>query len=114
MAVAISPIVQVFRYDHIGHGDQRGCVGGGANEHMLIGQLLAGHRYAWIDANDTGSVIPSMLEVLHCSGTESSVAGTPAPHQDQFGIDEIRRLPPRRFVVVGAIGDTDGKHLGFG
>ena len=36
------------------------------------------------------------LQILHGAGAESAVAGAPAPHDDQLGVDEIGRLAPRR------------------
>ena len=38
MAVAIGLVVQAFADDHLGHGDQRGGVGRGLDEDVLVGE----------------------------------------------------------------------------
>ena len=99
VAVAKGLIVQAFTDDDVGHGDQRGGVGGRPDENMLVGEQLAGAGSPRVDADDPRPLLFRVFQVRDRSRAEGPVAGRPAPHDDQLGVDVIGRLPAGGLVV---------------
>ena len=101
--------------DHVGHGDERGGVGRRPDEHVLVGQLVAGARPPRIDADDPHAVLLGELQVLQRAGAEGPVARAPAPHDHEPRVDVVGGLAAAALVVgLGAVGHADREHFGLG
>ena len=101
--------------DHVGHGDERGGVGRRPDEHVLVGQLVAGARAPRIHADDPHAVLLGELQVLQRAGAEGAVARAPAPHDHEPGVDVVGGLAAAALVVgLGAVGHVHREHLGLG
>ena len=107
-------VVQSFAGDDIRHRDERGGVGGRADEDVLVGELVARARDARIHAHDACAVLLRELEVLQRSRSERPIAWAPAPHDDEPRVDVVARLAPGALVVgLGAVGHLDPEDLGL-
>ena len=81
---------------------------------MLVGQDGARSRLARVHAHDPHALLLGPLEIFVGARAEGAVAGAPAPHDDQLGVDVVRRLPPRTLVFrLGAVGHAHSEYLGF-
>ena len=68
-----------------------------------------------VDTDDPRALLLRRLQIWHRAGAERAVAGAPAPHQDQLGIDVIGRLASRGLVVgIVAVGHAHREHFGLG
>src|SRR5262249_51230327 len=68
-----------------------------------------------IDADDADSVLLRAPEVLQRPGAEGAIPRAPAPHDDEPGIDVVRRFSAGTLVVgLGAVGHVYREHLGLG
>ena len=115
VGIAIGLVVQALARDHIGHGDQRRGVGRGLDEDVLVGQHRTRPRAARVDADDAHALLLGQPQVLPGAGAEGAVAGAPAPHQDQLGVDVVGGLAPGALVDgLGAEGHAHGEDLGLG
>src|SRR6185295_16054724 len=114
VTIEVSLVLQSAARDDVGHGDERRRVGRGADEDVLVRQLAARARDARIDADDAHAVLPGALEVLQRPRAEGTVAGAPAPHDDEPRIGVVDRLTPGALVLgLGAVGLLDGEDLGL-
>ncbi len=114
VAVEVRLIQEFAARDDVGHGDEGRGVGGGADEHVLVGQLAARARHAWVHADDAHAVPPGPLEILQRPRPERAVGGTPAPHHDEPRVDVVDGLAPRALVVgLDAVGLLDREDLGL-
>ena len=114
VAVEIGLIVPPLGEDHVGHRDQRGGVGRGPDEHVLVRELPARAGAPRVHADDLHAALLGELQVLQRAGAEGAVGRAPAPHDDQARVHVVGRLAARALVVgLGPVGLAHREDLGL-